>query len=75
MTPAHSVSTISLGLFEQRGGWVFVGVAYDNGFYGPVLFSGKRKSLYDAIESAKKLAPEGAAMVYSRLDNTMNDWN
>jgi len=66
--PVHSQYTINLGLFYQNGGYVFVAVPMGAGFDGDVLYSGKRKTLQDAISTAKRLAPEGAAMVYSRLE-------
>lgn len=66
--PAHSQYTINLGLFYQNSGYVFVAVELGDDFNGDVLFSGKRRSLQDAIETAKKLAPENTAMVYSRLE-------
>lgn len=67
MIPAHSQSTINLGLFYQRGGWVFIAVPYDNGFYGDVLFSGKRRTLDDAIDAAKRIAGADASIIYSML--------
>jgi hypothetical protein len=73
MIPAHSQYTINLGLFEQNGGWVFLAVPAGTTFDGPVLFSGKRRSLSGAIEAAKKLAGDDVSMLYSRLDN-VNDW-
>ena len=71
MIPVHSAYTIKLGLFQQRGGWVFIGTT--GTFYDQPLFSGKRRTLYDAIEAAKGLAPADSFIVYSMLDNK-NDW-
>ena len=67
MIPVHSAYTINLGLFEQRGGWVFVAVSHDKDFYGDVLFSGKRRTLYDAIAAAKNRAGPEADFIYSML--------
>lgn len=75
MIPVHSLPIINIGLFEQNGGWVFLGVPNGLGFYGPVMFSGKRRSLQGAMEAAKRLAGDEADVLYSRLDNTINDWN
>lgn len=73
MIPVHSRITIDVGLFKQKGGWVFIGVSHGAGFYAPPLFSGKRKTLALAIEAAKAasrgLDPPGECMVYCRLDN------
>jgi hypothetical protein len=74
MIPARSLYTINLGLFEQNGGWVFVAVKMGDNFYGDTLFSGKRRTLQGAMEAGKKLAGEDADVIYSRLDNTINDW-
>jgi hypothetical protein len=70
MIPAYEQPIIDLGLFEQNGGWVFIGVKHGHGFYCTPLFSGKRRNLSEAIQSAKKLVPPGHCVVYSRLDNT-----
>ena len=72
-THAHSIATIKLGLFEQNNGWVFVAVPFTGHFYDEPLFSGKRKSLADAIDAAKVLAGE-QIMVYCRLDN-VSSWD
>jgi hypothetical protein len=69
--PVHSQYTINLGLFYQNGGYVFVAVPLGKGFYGDVLFSGKRKTVAQAIAAAKALAPDGARMVYSRLEGNL----
>lgn len=65
--------TIEVGLFIQNGGWVFIGVPVGSGFYREPLFSGKRGSLQQAIDAAKKLAPAGSPMVYSRLESNLSD--
>jgi hypothetical protein len=69
--PVHSQYTINLGLFYQNGGYVFVAVPLGRDFYGDVLFSGKRRSLEQAITAAKSLAPDGTRMVYSRLEGSL----
>ena len=74
MIPARSLRTINLGLFEQNGGWVFVAVKMGDSFYGDTIFSGKRRSIHGAIEAGKKLAGPDCDVIYSRLDNTINDW-
>lgn len=68
---AVSPSIINLGLFYQNGGYVFVAVPMGSGFYGEVLFSGKRKNMKDAIDAAKALAGDDVAMVYSRLEGEL----
>ena len=68
-------TTIKIGLFEQNGGWVFIGIPENGTFYDEPLFSGKRRSLEDAMSTAKKLAGPDKGLVYSRLDKTINDWN
>jgi hypothetical protein len=74
MIPVHSQYTIDVGLLEQNGGWVMIAVEHNKGFYGKKLFSGKRRTLEDAMSLAKQLAPTDSALVYSRLDNVINDW-
>jgi hypothetical protein len=66
MIPVHSQYTIDLGLFEQRGGWVFVAVPHGAGFYGDALFSGKRRTMNDAIDAAKKMAGD-VVFIYCML--------
>jgi len=64
MIPATSHRIIDVAVFEQRGGWVFVGVRQGNGFYNNVLFSGKRKTLALAMSASKELAGDQAELVY-----------
>ena len=64
MIPVWSQHIIDVAVFEQRGGWVFVGVNHGNGFYNNILFSGKRKSLQLAMSSARKLAGDQASLIY-----------
>lgn len=65
---------IDVGLLEQHNGWVFVGCPAGQGHYGEPLFSGKRKTLEQAMDAAKTLAPSGAAVVYSRLESSTQEW-
>jgi hypothetical protein len=71
MNPARSQYIIDVGLFEQRGGWVFVAVKHGHGFYNDILFSGKRKSLQLAMSAAKQLAGDDVGLLYSRLDRVL----
>jgi hypothetical protein len=64
MTPAFSHRIIDVAIFEQRGGWVFVGVNHNNGFYNNILFSGKRKTLALAMSASRELAGEQTELVY-----------
>jgi hypothetical protein len=74
MTPVHSPHIIDVALFIQNGGWIFIGVEHGEGFYGHSLFSGKRRSLDDAIDIVKKLAPDDSRLLYCVMNNTMNEW-
>jgi hypothetical protein len=64
MTHAYSQPIIDVAVFAQRGGWVFIGVNHNNGFYNNVLFSGKRKTLSLAMYAARQFAGEHAQLVY-----------
>lgn len=74
MINVDSRLTIDVGLLQQNNGWIFVGVKSGDTFHQEPIFSGKRKTLAQAIDAAKALAPKGASMVYSRLEANINEW-
>lgn len=74
MQNANLRLTIDVGLLQQATGWIFVGVPVGHTFHEEPLFSGKRKTLEQAINAAKELVPSGAIVVYSRLEANINEW-
>jgi len=74
MIPARSVPIIDIGIFEQNSGFVFVGVLQDSGWSGDIEFSGKRKSLSEAVLAARHLAGDDKDVMYTRLDSMVTEW-